>query len=96
MNETDPFKLILKRAAEYEPFGEPGEFGFETRLRAALQDSGFSTADWIALFSFRFSAALLPVLLAVAAVIAFQNYGTLPEGVGGFVAHWLTFLPTSA
>jgi len=95
MNETNPIESLFKRAAAHEPFGQPGEFGFETRLRAALCGSESSTADWIARFSFRFSAALLPVLLAVAAVIAFQNYGHLPEGVGGFVAHWLALLPTS-
>ena len=99
MSETDPIKPLFERAATHEPFGEPGDFGFETRIRAALRDAGLggseiTTADWIAQFSFRFSAAALPVVLVVVAVIAFQNYGSPPEGISGILAHWLSYLPT--
>lgn len=99
MSETDPIRPLFEQAAAHEPFGAPGDFGFETRLRAALRDadlvgSEITTADWIARFSFRFSAAVLPVVLAVVAVIAFQNYGTPPEGIGGILAHWLSYLPS--
>lgn len=95
MSYTDPIKPLFEQAAGHEPFGVPNDFGFETRLRSALGDAEATTADWIAQFSFRFSAAFLPVILAVVAVIAFQNYGTPPDGIGGVLEHWLSFFPTS-
>ncbi len=95
MNDTDPINPLFKWAASHEPFGTPNDFGFETRLRAALAGAEPSVSEWIARFSFRFSAAVLPVILTVVSIIAFQNYGTPPDGLGGILAHWLSYLPTS-
>jgi hypothetical protein len=93
MNTKDPLTSLLEAARKHSPFGEPGDFGFETRLRSALQESTPSVADLVARFSWRFSFASLPLLLALAAFLAFQQHGQLPEGLGGFVAHWTSYLP---
>lgn len=93
MSEHHPLSLLLERARDVKPFGEGSEFGFETRLRAAMQDVSPSVAEWVATFSWRFSFAFLPLLVAVALFLAFEQHGFVPEGVGGFVAHWSSYLP---
>ena len=93
MNDEHPIKQLLKDARAFLPFGEANPFGFETRLRATLAATDLSMTDWIARFSWRFSAACLPVILGFAIVLTLQHHSILPEGVGGLVAHWMEFLP---
>ncbi len=97
MNTDDPIKPILEAARKQSPFGDAGDFGFETRLRAMLRANplggSLTVTDWIARFSWRFSVACLPVLLALAYFLAFQQHGQLPEGISGFVTNWSQYLP---
>ena len=95
MNDDHPIRQLLQDARAFAPFGEANPFGFETRLRAALAAAGsdLSVTDWIARFSWRFSAACLPVILGFAIFLTMQHHDTLPEGVGSLVAHWSEFLP---
>ncbi len=93
MNDNHPLNRLLIEAAQYSPFEEASDFGFETRLRASLKESSLSTTDWVAKFSWRFSAACFPVLIAVAVFLTMQHHQVLPEGVGGIVTHWMEFLP---
>ena len=88
MNTKDPITSLFQKARDYAPFGEPRQFGFETRLRAALSRSAPSLTESIARLSWGFSFAFLPLLIALAAFLAFQQHGQLPEGISGFVAHW--------
>ncbi|MDF1862837.1 MAG: hypothetical protein P1U87_21655 [Verrucomicrobiales bacterium] len=93
MSTSDPTKNLFKRARDYAPFGDASDFGFETRLRAALSDASPTVADWVARFSWRFSVACLPLAIGFAVFLATQQHGQLPEGIGGFVAHWSSYLP---
>lgn len=93
MNDEHPIQQLLTDARAFAPFGEANPFGFETRLRAALAVADLSVTDWMSRFSWRFSAAFLPVVLGLAIFLTLQNRNTLPEGVGGLVAHWAEFLP---
>ena len=95
MNDEHPIHQLFNDARAFAPFGEANSFGFETRLRAALAGAGsdLSVADWIARFSWRFSAAFLPIVLGFAIFLTVQNRNTLPDGVGGLVAHWAEFIP---
>ncbi len=89
---TDPLSALFEKAKETLPFGEANEFGLETRLRASLseQDSIF---DWISVFSWRFSATLIPVLITIAVFYAWQQQWDIPEGTGDLVFRWAEFLP---
>lgn len=93
MNDNHPLNRLLKEAALHSPFGEASGFGFETRLRALLKESSLTTTDWVARFSWRFSAACFPVLIAVAVFLTMQHQLVLPDGVGGIVTHWMEFIP---
>lgn len=95
MNDKNPLDHIFAEAGHYAPFGEAGDFGFATRLRATLAsipaEPGF--ADLVARFSWRFSAACLPVIAGVFLFLTLQHHNTLPEGVGGLVSHWMDLFP---
>jgi len=93
MNNHHPLNRLLKEAALHSPFGEASGFGFETRLRAALKDPSLTTTDWVAKFSWRFSAACFPVLIAIAVFLTVQHQLVLPDGVGGIVTHCMEFFP---
>ncbi|MDF1851746.1 MAG: hypothetical protein P1U85_12990 [Verrucomicrobiales bacterium] len=93
MNEEHPLNRLFGEAKSHAPHGEPSDFGFETRLRAALPEMTPSLADWIATFSWRFSAATLPLLVAMTVFLAMEQPGWVPEGVSGFVANWSSYLP---
>lgn len=93
MNDEHPLHRLIEEARSFSPFGEPADFGFETRLRAAIAGADLSLADWVARFSWRFSVACLPVFLGLAVFLTIQHHGSLPEGFGGIVAHWREFLP---
>ncbi len=88
------FEKLIELARKHQPAERPREFGFETRLRAALQESDATLLDAFASLSLRFSYACLPVLLAIAVFIAIQSGTSVPSGVGGFLAHWADFIPT--
>lgn len=93
MNTDHPFSDLLKAARSHRPFGDGSDFGFETRLRASLPEMTPSLAEWIAKFSWRFSAACLPLLVAVTVFLAMEQPSLVPEGVSGFVANWSSYLP---
>ena len=61
-----PVGRLLEAARQYRPFGEPDDFGFETRLRAALAEVPPTLAEYLARFSWRVSAVSLPLLVAAA------------------------------
>ena len=92
MNSNHPLERLMEEAAQFTPFGEAGDFGFETRLLAAIRSAEPTLTDWVARFSWRFSAACLPVFVGLTVFLA-MHYQTLPEGVGGFVTHWMDYLP---
>ncbi len=92
-----PLDRLLAEARLHLPFtedGEPSDFGFETRLRAALAASASGgLADCLASLSWRFSAACLPLALAAAIFLATNHRHALPDGVGGLVTQWAELLP---
>ncbi|GEM_PF-453615 len=96
MRTSDPITRLLLAACDYLPFGESREYGFETRLRAALAEQAPTLPEVVARFSWRFSFAAVPLLLVVGVIITQQTQGQLPEGIDSFVAqwsHWAEFLP---
>jgi hypothetical protein len=95
MKHKDPLVPLFAEARHHAPFGEAGDFGFATRLRAALADvpAEPAFADLMARFSWRFSAAFLPVIAGLFLFLTIQDYHELPEGVGGLVSHWMDLFP---
>lgn len=95
MNDKKSLNHLFAEARHYEPFGEAGDFGFTTRLRAALAGvpAEPAFADLLARFSWRFSAASLPVIAGVFLFLTVQYQSVLPEGVGGLVSHWMDLFP---
>ncbi len=105
MSTSDPITRLFQAARGYlpsGPFGESREYGFETRLRAALAErapsapsasSAPSLAEVISSFSWRFSFAAVPLLVIVAVIFTYQTQGALPVGIEGFVAQWSELIP---
>tara|TARA_R110000850_G_scaffold36847_2_gene97060 strand:- start:2369 stop:2659 length:291 start_codon:yes stop_codon:yes gene_type:complete len=93
MSTSDPITQMFQAARNHRPFGKPGDFGFETRLRASLKQVSPSLADWVSHLSWRFSLVCVPVLVAGALFASLQTQGFLPEGIGGFVAQWTELIP---
>jgi hypothetical protein len=95
MNDHHPLDRLFAEAARYAPHGEASDFGFTTRLRAALAGvpAEPAFADLLARFSWRFSAACLPVIAGLFLFLTMQHYSALPEGVGGLVSHWMDLFP---
>ncbi|MEC5127486.1 hypothetical protein VSU19_12035 [Verrucomicrobiales bacterium BCK34] len=89
---TDPLSDLFERAKETLPFGEANDLGLEARLRASLTDRE-SIFDWISVFSWRFSATSIPLLITVAVIYARQQQWAFPEGAGDLVFHWAELLP---
>lgn len=89
---NDPVSDLFEKAKKSLPFGESNDFGLETRLRAALSDQE-TLFDWVSVFSWRFSAAFLPVLIAIVAIYAMQQSWEIPEGAGDLVFRWAEYLP---
>jgi hypothetical protein len=88
---------LWSRARRHEPFGRPQDFGFATRLRSAMRTAEApAMEDLLARFAWKFSLAAWPVVAGLA-ILLLLNQGTslLPEGVGGLVAHWTSYLPGS-
>ena len=92
-NDDSLLDRLFAEARLHPPFGEPGTFGFETRLRAGLAASAPSFAETLASFSWRFSAAFLPLILAAFVFLAMRHHHALPDGVGGIVTQWAGLLP---
>ena len=93
MKDENLVEEFFEEAKDILPFGEAGEFGFETRLRAAMSDASLGFSEAVARFSWRFSFAVLPVAIGIAVFLAFQQHGVLPEGLGGLMAQWSQYLP---
>jgi len=92
-NDDHTLDPLFAEARGHHPFGEPVDFGFETRLRAALGASGPGFAECLASLSWRFSAAFLPLILAAFVFLAMRHHHALPDGVGGIVSQWAGLLP---
>lgn len=90
---NDPVEPLLESAREHQPFGEPDSFGFETRLRAALGEMPPSLSEYLARFSWGVSAVSLPLLVLAAVFLAWQQSFLLPDGFGGVVDQWSSWLP---
>ncbi len=96
MSTSDPITRLFQAARGYlpsGPFGESREYGFETRLRAALAERAPSLAEVVSRFSWRFSFAAVPLLVIVAVILTYQTQGALPVGIEGFVAQWSELIP---
>lgn len=102
MSTSDPITRLFQAARGYlpsGPFGEPRDYGFETRLRAALAErapsapSAPSLAEVISRFSWRLSFAAVPLLIIVAVILTYQTQGALPVGIESFVAQWSELIP---
>ena len=96
MSTSDPITRLFQTARGYlpsGPFGESREYGFETRLRAALAERAPSLAEVVSRFSWRFSFAAVPLLVIVAVILTHQTQGALPVGIEGFVAQWSELIP---
>jgi len=99
MSTSDPITRLFQAARGYlpsGPFGEPRDYGFETRLRAALAErapSAPSLAEVVSRFSWRFSFTAVPLLVIVAVILTYQTQGALPVGIEGFVAQWSELIP---
>jgi len=88
-----PLEKLFEQARGHQPLGDPGSFGFETRLRAALGDAGSSEIELLARLSWRFTLAALPVVLVAALFVGFQHAEFLPEGLGGVISQWSLLFP---
>ena len=96
MSTSDPLTRLFQAARGYlpsGPFGEPRDYGFETRLRAAIAERAPSLAEVVSRFSWRFSFAAVPLLVIVAVILTYQTQGALPVGIEGFVAQWSELIP---
>ena len=96
MSTSDPITRLFQAARGYlpsGPFGESREYGFETRLRAALAERAPSLAEVVSRFSWRFSFAAVPLLVIVAVIFTYQTQGALPVGIEGFAAQWSALIP---
>ncbi|NRB75526.1 MAG: hypothetical protein HRU46_14285 [Verrucomicrobiales bacterium] len=96
MSTSDPITRLFQAARGYlpsGPFGEPRDYGFETRLRAAIAERAPSLAEVVSRFSWRFSFAAVPLLVIVAVILTYQTQGALPVGIEGFVAQWSELIP---
>jgi hypothetical protein len=96
MNEREPhpgLDRLLGEARAHLPFGEAPDFGFETRLRAALAAARPGLGDCLAALSWRFAAAGLPLALGAALFLAMSHRHALPDGLGGLVTQWAGQLP---
>ena len=95
MNNDHPLDRLFAEARLHSPCGEALDFGFATRLRAVLaaSDAEPAFADLIARFSWRFSAACLPLAIGLTIFLTIQYHFSLPEGVGGLVTQWMDLLP---
>ena len=96
MSTSDPITRLFQAARGYlpsGPFGESRDYGFETRLRAALAERAPSLAEVVSRFSWRFSFAAVPLLVIVAVIFTYQTQGALPVGIEGFVAQWSELIP---
>jgi len=94
MKHTKPsFEKLIELARKHQPEARPGEFGFETRLRAALRESDATVLDAFAALSLKFSYACFPVLLAIAVFLAMQSGMAVPSGISGLIAHWTDYIP---
>lgn len=96
MSTSDPITRLFQAARGFlpsGPFGEPRDYGFETRLRAALAERAPSLAEVVSRFSWRFSFAAVPLLVIVAVILTYQTQGALPVGIEGFVAQWSELIP---
>lgn len=95
MNDDHPLDRLFAEAGQYAPHGEASDYGFATRLRATLAQASAEPAfaDLLARFSWRFSAACLPVIVGLFLFLTIQHHSTLPEGVGGLVSHWMDLFP---
>ncbi|MDB4358669.1 hypothetical protein N9Z18_00345 [Verrucomicrobiales bacterium] len=89
---TDPVSDLFEKAKEALPFGEANDYGLEARLRAALSDQE-SIFDWVSVFSWRFSAAFIPIIVTIAVFYAWQQQWDLPDGAGDLVYRWAEYLP---
>ena len=96
MSTSDPITRLFQAARGYlpsGPFGEPRDYGFETRLRAAIAERAPSLAEVVSRFSWRFSFVAVPLLVVVALILTYQTQGALPVGIEGFVAQWSERIP---
>ncbi len=96
MSTSDPITRLFQAARGFlpsGPFGEPRDYGFETRLRAALAERAPSLVEVVSRFSWRFSFAAVPLLVIVAVILTYQTQGALPVGIEGFVAQWSELIP---
>ena len=96
MSTSDPITRLFQAARGYlpsGPFGEPRDYGFETRLRAAIAERAPSLAEVVSRFSWRFSFVAVPLLVVVALILTYQTQGALPVGIEGFVAQWSELIP---
>ena len=96
MSTSDPITRLFQAARGYlpsGPFGEPRDYGFETRLRAAIAERAPSLAEVVSRFSWRFSFVAVPLLVIVALILTYQTQGALPVGIEGFVAQWSELIP---
>lgn len=89
---TDPVYDLFEKAKKALPFGEANDFGLEARLRASFSEQE-SIFDWVSIFSWRFSATFIPVLVTIAVFYAWQQQWGIPEGAGDLVYRWAEFLP---
>ena len=96
MSTSDPITRLFQAARGYlpsGPFGAPRDYGFETRLRAAIAERAPSLAEVVSRFSWRFSFVAVSLLVVVALILTYQTQGALPVGIEGFVAQWSELIP---
>lgn len=94
MKHDDPLSELFAKARAIAPHGSPRALGLETRLLAAIREKAAPTlSESIAALSWRFSVAFLPLLVVGAILFALSGPATVPEGLGGFVMHWSSYIP---
>jgi len=87
---------LIDLARQHRP--DPGDFGFETRLRTRLRElrTEAETAGVFANWLWRVSWGLTPVMTGLAILFLISHGLTLPAGAESIVAHLAAFLPGAA
>jgi hypothetical protein len=84
---------LIELARQHRP--DPGDFGFETRLRARLRElrEEAETTGVFARWLWRASWGLTPVTTGLAVLFLISHGLTLPAGAESILAHLAAFLP---
>ena len=92
------FNQLLDAARAHEIDTSAAEFGFETRLQAAMRGQDVETGfvEFFASWLWKSTFALIPVIAVLIAFAIISHGLSIPPGASGVVGHVVDFLPFHA